>query len=35
MNITKRMTLLLTLLIVILITGCSPKESASEVAKIH
>ncbi|GMK84618.1 NTF2-like N-terminal transpeptidase domain-containing protein [Clostridioides difficile] len=33
MNITKRMTLLLTLLIVILITGCSPKESASEVAK--
>ncbi|MFN2056038.1 NTF2-like N-terminal transpeptidase domain-containing protein [Clostridioides difficile] len=33
MNIIKSITLLLTLLIVILMTGCSPRESASEVAK--
>ncbi len=33
MNIIKNITLLLTLLIVILMTGCSPRESASEVAK--
>ncbi len=35
MNIIKSITLLLTLLIVILMTGCSPRESASEVAKIY
>ncbi|MCI9976278.1 DUF4878 domain-containing protein [Clostridioides difficile] len=33
MNITKGITLLLTLSIVISVVGCSPKESASEVAK--
>lgn len=33
MNITKGITLLLTLSIVISVAGCSPKESASEVAK--
>lgn len=33
MNITKGITLLLTLSIVISVAGCSPKESASDVAK--
>lgn len=33
MNIIKRLPLILIVLIAILITGCSPRESASEVAK--
>lgn len=35
MNIIKRVPLILIVLIAILLTGCSPRESASEVAKVQ